>query len=79
VKLNDGKPWFRKWGLIGGWPIAPEGWVLLLSSFALFVALSFIWLWLPVDSPWEELCGWTAFLVALGFNVIAYWKMDDGF
>ena len=61
MKLNDGKPWFRKWASIGYRPITPEGWLLLLLGFGLFLVLTLLWLQLPVDSAWEEVCGWAAF------------------
>jgi hypothetical protein len=80
LKLDDGKPWFRRWLVIGFWPITSEGKLLLELMAAICLLTGFLALFLADDYP-----QWTIALVAvttaavIAGYVFIYWKREDPF
>ena len=77
MKLDDGKPWFRKWLVIGRKPINREGrlfvnilTVLGLTPFALAMIFGL--------TPLTEAFLVFAALLAIAGTVFIWWKTDDG-
>ncbi len=79
MRLDDGKPWFRQWLVIGFRPITPEGQLVIEVMAGICVLAGILMFWL-VDHP-----GWAFVVMAvtmplvLAGYVIIYWKREDNF
>jgi hypothetical protein len=79
IHLNDGKPWFRRWGWIGYRPITREG--RLLTAVAGFTSLAAGVIAFLTNGawPWTEPAFAVAIPAVIGLNAIAFFKMEDRF
>ena len=79
MRLNDGKPWFRRWIWIGYKPITSEGHLIVgIGSGACLIA-GLVALLTNGASPWTELAFAVAIPAVIVVNSIAFYKMDQGY
>lgn len=79
MKLDDGKPWFRRWMVIGFKPITDEGRLISGAAAGTCLLAGFTALCLDGRSPWIEFMFGVAILVTIPTLAIAYWKMEERF
>ena len=79
MKLDDGKPWFRRWMFIGFLPITQEGQLIVGAAAGTCLLAGFTAIYLDGMSPWTEILFAAAFLVTIPAVAVAYWKMEDPF
>jgi hypothetical protein len=79
MKLDDGKPWFRRWAIIGYWPISAEGRLVIAIMTAACLLAGFLIIGLGAHSPLTEVVLAFAIAVVLAGNLVAYWKREGGF
>lgn len=79
IRLNDGKPWFRRWMWISLKPITIQGLVLqwcVLIGCALFAYLAVS----SDDGTWLNIVSTILFfVVGVGGLAIAFWKLEGDF
>ena len=77
MKLDDGKPWFRRWLWLAFRPINREGRIFLdLAMAVTFTPFLMAMMW--GLTPVIEGLLYLAVLVCTAAHVVIYWKMDDG-
>ena len=79
IKLNDGKPWFRRWMWIGFKPISEEGRLVYAIGTGVCLIAGVVALLTDGASPWIELAFGVAIPTVIAVNAIAFYKMDQGF
>jgi 4-hydroxybenzoate polyprenyltransferase len=80
LKLDDGKPWFRRWLVIGFKPITSEGKKLIELLAGSAFGTGFLAMYLAEDQPhWAVILTTLFFVVVLAGYVIIYLKMEDPF
>ena len=79
IRLNDGKPWFRRWMWIGYKPITEEGRLIISTASGVFLLAAIVAILADGVSPWTELAFAVAISIVIAVTVIALYKMDDGF
>jgi hypothetical protein len=79
IRLNDGKPWFRRWMWIGYRPITDEGRTLVSIGAGVSLIAGVVALLTEGASPWTELGFILAIPAVIAVNAIAFFKMEDRF
>ena len=78
MKLDDGKPWFRRWWVFARKPITREG--KLVVNFATAVCgLSGVLILVKPESIWVPVVIAVSFVTVFATIVISYWKTEEPF
>jgi hypothetical protein len=79
IRLNDGKPWFRRWMWIGYRPITQEGRLLISIGSGLCLIAGISAFLTDGASPWTELAFTVAVSAVIVVTAIAFHKMEERF
>jgi hypothetical protein len=79
IRLNDGKPWFRRWMWVGYRPITDEGRLLISLASGICLVAGAVAIISNGQSPLTETVFALAIVMVIATNAIAFFKMEDGF